>query len=466
MTVSKKLSGWISGSAKATDMTTGKILPILISFALPIMIGNLFQLLYSMVDTAVVGRGVGAQALAAVGVTSPVTQLLLGLMIGMTSGMSVVIAQHFGSGSQEKTRRAIASGIVLISVVSALVTVAGIALCRPLFRLINTPDEIIDGAVLYSVITFAGTASAAAYNFEAGVLRAFGNSVIPLLFLVLTSLLNVGLDLLFVLSFGWGIAGVAVATLLSQLVSAVLCLIYMMKKVPLIRLTKADWKFDRDMTMQHLRTGIPMAFFGSLLAVSFLVLQAALNSLGSADMAAYTAGSKMDSIVYQVLSAFGTAVSTFAAQNYGKGDLDRVRQGVRQSLGITVGISLALTALVFMFGRHFLALFIDPSETEIITSATRYIHTTSLFYVILGVNYIVRFTLTGVGKSVIPMAVGISEILTRAAVTYLLVYRIGFLGMTFASPACWFTSTLLCVVCYKPMINSAQKALEKRLQAA
>lgn len=466
MTVSKKLSGWISGSAKATDMTTGKILPILISFALPIMIGNLFQLLYSMVDTAVVGRGVGAQALAAVGVTSPVTQLLLGLMIGMTSGMSVVIAQHFGSGSQEKTRRAIASGIVLISVVSALVTVAGIALCRPLFRLINTPDEIIDGAVLYSVIAFAGTASAAAYNFEAGVLRAFGNSVIPLLFLVLTSLLNVGLDLLFVLSFGWGIAGVAVATLLSQLVSAVLCLIYMMKKVPLIRLTKADWKFDRSMTMQHLRTGIPMAFFGSLLAVSFLVLQAALNSLGSADMAAYTAGSKMDSIVYQVLSAFGTAVSTFAAQNYGKGDLDRVRQGVRQSLGITVGISLALTALVFMFGRHFLALFIDPSETEIITSATRYIRTTSLFYVILGVNYIVRFTLTGVGKSVIPMAVGISEILTRAAVTYLLVYRIGFLGMTFASPACWFTSTLLCVVCYKPMINSAQKALEKRLQAA
>lgn len=383
----------------------------------------------------------------------------------MTSGMSVVIAQHFGSGSKEKTRQAIASGIVLITIISAFVTLAGILLCRPLFRLISTPEELMDGAALYSVVTFAGTAAAAAYNYEAGVLRAFGNSVIPLLFLVLTSLLNVGLDLLFVLAFGWGIAGVAIATLLSQLVSAVLCLAYMIKKVPLARLTKADWKFDKAMAMQHLRTGIPMAFFGSLLAVSFLVLQAALNSLGSADMAAYTAGSKMDSIVYQVLSAFGTAASTFAAQNYGKGDLGRVRQGVRQSLGITVGISLALTALVFLSGRHFLALFIDPSETEILASAMQYIRTTSLFYVILGVNYIVRFTLTGVGKSVIPMAVGISEILTRAAVTYLLVYRIGFLGMAFASPACWFTSTLLCVACYKPMMGSAKRALEKRLQS-
>lgn len=389
MTITKKIANWLSGSAKAIDMTTGRILPTLISFAMPIMAGNLFQLLYSMVDTAVVGRGVGAQALAAVGVTSPVTQLLLGLVTGMTCGVSVVIAQHFGSGSKEKTRQAIASGIVLITIISAFVTLAGILLCRPLFRLISTPEELMDGAALYSVVTFAGTAAAAAYNYEAGVLRAFGNSVIPLLFLVLTSLLNVGLDLLFVLAFGWGIAGVA----------------------------------------------------------------------------AYTAGSKMDSIVYQVLSAFGTAASTFAAQNYGKGDLGRVRQGVRQSLGITVGISLALTALVFLSGRHFLALFIDPSETEILASAMQYIRTTSLFYVILGVNYIVRFTLTGVGKSVIPMAVGISEILTRAAVTYLLVYRVGFLGMAFASPACWFTSTLLCVACYKPMMGSAKRALEKRLQS-
>lgn len=315
MTIIKKFVNWLSGSTKATDMTTGRILPILISFALRIMIGNLFQQLYSMVDTAVVGRGVGAQALAAVGVTSPVTQLLLGLMIGMTSGMSVVIAQHFGSGDRGKTRKAIASGIVLIAIISAFVTVAGILLCRPLFHLIHTPDEIMDGAVLYSV-----------------------------------------------------------------------------------------------------------------------------------------------------MGAFGTAISTFAAQNYGKGSIDRVREGVRKCLSITILISLGLTALMFLFGPFFMQLFIDPAETAIMNSSMEYVHITSIFYVILGVNFIVRFALTGVGKTVIPMAVGISEILTRAAVTYLLVYRIGFLGMTFASPACWFTSTLLCVVCYKPMMDSARKALERRLQ--
>ena len=465
MSITKKITAWLGNSSKSTDMTTGKIMPILISFAMPVMIGNLFQQLYSMVDTAVVGRGVGANALAAVGVTSPVTQLLLGLMIGMTSGMSVVIAQHFGSGNERKTKNAITNGIILITLISALVTVLGIVLCRPLFWLINTPEDIMDGAVLYSVITFAGTAAAAAYNYEAGVLRAFGNSVIPLVFLVLTSLLNVGLDLLFVLAFQWGIAGVAIATLLSQLISAVLCLVYMMKKVPQVQFTKADWKWDNEMAGQHIKTGIPMAFFSSLLAVSFLVLQAALNSLGSADVAAYTAG-KMDTLVYQVLGAFGTAISTFAAQNYGKGDLGRVREGVRKCLGITVGISLGLTVLVFLFGRFIMQVFIDPTETEILASAMQYIRITSIFYAILGVNFIVRFALTGVGKSIIPMAVGISEILTRAAVTYLLVYRIGFMGMTFASPACWFTSTLLCVLCYKPMMNSAKQLMEKRLQAA
>lgn len=466
MTITKKLTSWLSNSSKSTDMTSGKILPILISFAMPIMIGNLFQQLYSMVDTAVVGRGVGSNALAAVGVTSPVTQLLLGLMIGMTSGMSVVIAQHFGSGDRQKTRNAITNGIILITGISAVITVSGIVLCRSLFRLINTPADIMDDAVLYSVITFAGTAAAAAYNYEAGVLRAFGNSVIPLLFLVLTSLLNVGLDLLFVLAFGWGVMGVAVATVISQLTSALLCLWYMARKVPECQLSKSDWKWDGGMAVQHLKTGIPMAFFSSLLAVSFLVLQAALNSLGSGDVAAYTAGSKMDTLVYQVMGAFGTAISTFAAQNYGKGALDRVRLGVKKCLWVTVAISVGLTVLVQLFGRYFMQIFIDPAETEILSAAMQYIRITSLFYVILGVNFIVRFALTGVGKSVIPMAVGISEILTRAAVTYLLVYRIGFLGMTFASPACWFTSTLLCVICYAPMMKSAFKAQKKRLQAA
>lgn len=457
----KKLTAWLADLSKATDMTTGNVLRTIISFAIPVMIGNLFQQLYSMVDTAVVGRGVGASALAAVGTTSPVTQLVLGLMIGMTSGMSVVIAQHFGSGSKEKTRSAITNGITLITIITVFVTLVGILCCRAMFRFINTPEDIMDGAVLYSVIIFAGTAAQAAYNYEAGVLRAFGNSVTPLLFLILTSLLNVGMDLLFVLCFHWGIFGVGIATVLSQLISAILCFIYMKRKVPEVRFEKSDWKWNSGMMKQHLRTGIPMAFFSSLLAVSFLVLQSALNSLGSADVAAYTAGSKMDTLVYQILGAFGTAISTFAAQNYGKGAIGRVREGVKKCMLITVLISLGLTGFVFLFGRYFMLLFVGAEEAGILESGLLYMRITSIFYIILGVNFIVRFALTGVGKTIIPMLVGVTEILTRAAVTYLLVYRIGFLGMTFASPACWFTSTLLCVLCYAPMMKSAAKALKK-----
>lgn len=451
----------LESSTVSVDMTVGNIRKIIVAFAIPIMVGNLFQQMYSMVDTAVVGRGVGSDALAAVGTTSPVVQLLLGLMIGMTSGMSVVIAQYFGAGETQNVKKAIANGIVLLSIMTVLITIAGIAGCRSLFRLINTPEELIDGAVVYTVIMFAGTVSAAAYNYEAAVMRAFGNSIIPLCFLILTSLLNVGLDLLFVLVLDMGIAGAAIATVLSQMASAVLCILYMKKAVDYVNFQAQDWKFDKKIWLEHLRTGIPMAFFSSLLAVSFLVLQAALNSLGSNDMAAYTAASKMDTLVYQILGAFGTAISTFAAQNFGKGELNRVREGVRKSLSLTILISISMTAFVFLFGRFFMMLFVNGSETEILESGMLYMRVTSMFYIILGVNFIVRFALTGVGKTIIPMMVGISEILTRAAVTYLLVYRIGFMGMTFASPACWFTSTLLCVGCYKPMMRSAFGKYEK-----
>lgn len=213
--------------SKSVDMTQGGICRTILAFALPIMIGNLFQQLYNMVDTAVVGRGVGPEALAAVGAASPVTQLPLGLLIGMTSGMSVVIARYFGAGDEARMKCAIATGALL---------------CRALFELIHTPEDILDGAVEYSVILFLGAVATAAYNYEANVMRAFGNSAVPLLFLIVASLLNVGLDLLFVFPLGWGIAGAAIATVLSQLISAVLCLAYMARRVPQVRLARSDWK--------------------------------------------------------------------------------------------------------------------------------------------------------------------------------------------------------------------------------
>lgn len=439
----------------AMDMTCGDIRRRLLAFTLPVMMGNLFQQLYSMVDTAVVGRGVGAQALAAVGAATPVTQLLMGLIIGMTSGMSVVIAQHYGAGSRGLARRAIASGLYIMAILTISVTAVGMLCCRWLLRLIGTPEELMDGAVMYAAILFGGTAACALYNYEASVLRAFGSSLVPLLFLIIASLMNIALDLILVIVMRMGIAGAAAATVISQLVSAILCLLYTQKRVPEIRMMREDWLPDQALMAQHLKTGIPIAFFQSLLAVSFLILQSALNALGGADMAAYTAASKMDTLVYQILGAFGTAVSTFVAQNHGKGEVGRIRAGVMKSLQMTLTVSAVLTAFVYLFGQGFMTLFVAPQESLILASGLRYMRTTSLFYVILGVNFVIRFALIGVGKTIIPMAVGISEIATRAAVTFLLVRRIGFAGMTFASPACWFTSTALCLACYPFMMKRA-----------
>lgn len=453
-------------NASAMDMTCGNIRRRLLAFTLPIMMGNLFQQLYSMVDTAVVGRGVSTQALAAVGAANPVTQLLLGLIIGMTSGMSVVIAQHYGAGNRVLARRAIANGLYMMAVLTVSVTMVGMLCCRWLFRLIHTPEELVDGAVLYAAILFGGTAALALYNYEASVLRAFGSSLVPLLFLIMASLMNIALDLIFVMVVRMGIAGVAAATVLSQLVSAILCLLYMRKRVPEIHMTHRDWMPDRTLMTQHLKTGIPMAFFQSLLAVSFLILQSALNTLGSADMAAYTAASKMDTLVYQILGAFGTAVSTFVAQNYGKGEMGRIREGMMKSLQMTLTVSIALTAFVYLFGQWFMTLFVAPQESRILASGLRYMRTTSLFFVILGVNYVIRFALIGVGETIIPMAVGISEIATRAAVTFLLVRHIGFTGMTFASPACWLTSTGLCLACAPFMMNKAFAQRKIRLHSS
>ena len=453
-------------NASAMDMTCGNIRRRLLAFTLPIMMGNLFQQLYSMVDTAVVGRGVSTQALAAVGAANPVTQLLLGLIIGMTSGMSVVIAQHYGAGNRVLARRAIANGLYMMAVLTVSVTMVGMLCCRWLFRLIHTPEELVDGAVLYAAILFGGTAALALYNYEASVLRAFGSSLVPLLFLIMASLMNIALDLIFVMVVRMGIAGVAAATVLSQLMAAILCLLYMRKCVPEIHMTHRDWMPDRTLMTHHLKTGIPMAFFQSLLAVSFLILQSALNTLGSADMAAYTAASKMDTLVYQILGAFGTAVSTFVAQNYGKGEMGRIREGMMKSLQMTLTVSIALTAFVYLFGQWFMTLFVAPQESRILASGLRYMRTTSLFFVILGVNYVIRFALIGVGETIIPMAVGISEIATRAAVTFLLVRHIGFTGMTFASPACWLTSTGLCLACAPFMMKKSFAQRKIRLRSS
>lgn len=447
---------------RTIDMTNGNIYHVLISFAIPVLIGNLFQQLYNMVDTAVVGKYVNANALAGIGTTTPVITLILGVIIGMSNGMSVVIAQSFGKGEKEKTEKAITNGLFLMFAISIVVIGCGLLFSKPLFRIMNVPDEILGDALIYVNILFLGTLPKAAYNYESGILRAFGNSVIPLIFLIFTSIMNVVLDLLLVCVFLMGVMGVAVATVISEICSAILCFVFIKKKMPEINITKGAWVVDKEIILKHIKTGVPSALSQSCLGISFFVAQTALNSLGAISISAYTAANKMDSLCYMVMGAFGTAVSTFAAQNYGKKDYQRVRQGIRRSLIITVFAAFILMAFVFLLGRTFIGLFVSPNETEILTMGYQYMRLSSFFYLSLCCDFILQQGLVGVGKTTASTWVCVSEILTRIATTYLLVYRHGFFGMIFVSPACWTVSSILLIVIYRPMMIQAGVICKKR----
>lgn len=439
------------------DMSQGQPLKLITLFAIPLMIGNLFQMFYNMVDTMVVGKCISTTALAAVGATTPVVDLLLGLVIGLSNGLSIVIAQKIGAHDHSSTKKAITNGFYLIILLSLLIMILGLTFHKSLFALIHVSQELLPGAITYSSIIFIGTIFAAIYNYESAILRAYGNSIIPLLFLILSALFNIILDLFFVIVCHMGIAGVAYATILAELICSLLCYIYMKKKLSILHFEKDDYYFDFQCIKMHIRVGMPMAFFQSLLSISFLVVQSALNTLGNNEVAAYTAAYKMDSMMMQILSGFGTAISTFTAQNYGHKAYDRIRKGAKDTLKITILLSLIVTIFAHFFGKEFMSLFVHSEENYIISLGIKYISFTSLCYFILGINFVVRFVLTGVGESSIPLGIGILEIVVRCLGTYFLVYPLGFQGMIYVNPLCWLTSTFL-IICFYPYL--LQKAFK------
>lgn len=433
------------------DMSKGEPIKVITMFAIPLMIGNLFQMFYNMVDTMVVGRFVSIDALAAVGATTPVVDLLLGLVIGLCNGLSIVIAQKIGASDKKATNKSITNGFYLIIALSIFIMVLGLSLSKYLFSLINVSKALLPGAMTYTSIIFIGAVFAAVYNYESAILRAYGNSVIPLLFLIISAIINVVLDLFFVIVCHIGIAGVALATIMAELICCILCYVYMKNNLDILQFEKEDYQFDMTYIKEHIKVAMPMAFFQSLLSISFLVVQSALNTLGSEEVAAYTAAYKMDSMMMQILSGFGTSISTFTAQNYGNNSYGRIKKGAKDTLKITVSLSLIVAVLAHFFSNEFMTLFVNKNELHIISLGVQYISFTSFCYFILGINFIVRFVLTGVGESSVPLGVGILEIIVRCLGTYFLVYPLGFQGMIYINPLCWGTSTLL-VVCFYPYL--------------
>lgn len=435
--------------AKTIDMTRGSASKSIILFALPMLIGNIFQQLYNVVDSTVVGKFVGAEALAAVGATSSCSMLLLTLVNGLAAGAGIIIAQCIGARDFRQMRNAVTALIYIDIVMGIVITVAGMFLAEPILRLMNTPEEIIGNSVTYMKINFAGTIGLLAYNSGAVILRSFGDSKTSLYILILSSLVNVVLDLLFVLGFGMGVAGAAYATVIATFVSAAACIGYLYFRRHILFLDGMELKFDVAMFREIVKTGIPSGLQSSMISIGNMCVQGLINSFGTMTVAAYTAAGKIDSIVIQIVMSIAMSLSVYSGQNVGAGNIERVRIGLRGTLKIMLTVCVSIAVLILIFKRQLLGIFLSESDAaEAINIGCTYLSIMGIAYIICGVMQSFQNLIKGAGDVNAAMAAGFVELSTRVAASYLLVHFFGVTGLWLAIPVSWGSACLIPLLRY------------------
>ncbi|GHV77760.1 MATE family efflux transporter [Spirochaetia bacterium] len=418
------------------NLTVGNPALLIVSFTIPLLIGNLFQQFYSMADTFIVGRTIGVAALAAVGCTGSLAFLFLGFVLGFTSGTSIITAQRFGAGDDGGVRRSFAVSIVLSIIMAVVLTTISVIFTGSILRLLRTPEEIFNGAYLYIIIIFWGTAVLVMFNLLSNVMRAVGDSRTPLLVLVVACLINIVLDYVFILVFHTGVEGAAYATVIAQFLSGLLCVLVIVKKMPVLRIRREDWKIDRADMAEHIRVALPMGFQMSIIAIGTVVLQFALNRLGTTAVAAFAAAQKIDMVATMPMASFGVTMATFTAQNYGARKFDRIRAGVVQSSVISGVFSILIGALFFLIGNHLAAIFVG-TDLLAVRLAHIYLKINGASYIMLALLFIFRNTLQGLGDSLIPTVAGIMELVMRTLAAIILPAFFGFAGACFAGPLAW-----------------------------
>ena len=430
-------------------MTVGSPVKHILLFALPLFIGNLFQQFYNMVDSLIVGNFVGANALAAVGTCGSMNFLFFSLSSGLAIGIGVIVAQYFGAKDEQNVKITIANSFYVIAIASISVSVIGFIFCPQILRLISTPEELLKDAVTYMRVTCVGIFSVALYNGVAAILRALGDSKTPLYFLIFSSVINVVLDLVFVIYFNWAVFGVALATIISQIFSAVASLIYAAKKVPYFKLSKDLLKPNKLIIVRSFKIGTPIALQNSMIAVSCMVLQGVVNSFGPVIMAAYTIISRIEQLIQQPFSSIGMALTTYSGQNMGAGELGRVKKGLHRGTFIVLIFSLAMIPIAYLFGKNIVGFFVK--ESDVIDIAYRALRITSLFYFGLGMIYVPRAVLNGCGDTGFAMINGVTEVLCRILYSEILtrIPVIGFWGVWITTGFTWGTTAIVCIIRYK-----------------
>ena len=419
------------------SMTSGSIVRLLILFTVPLLIGNIFQQFYSMADTFIVGRTIGVDALAAVGCTGSITFLIIGFAQGFTSGLSIRVAQRFGAGDDEAVRKGIACGFILCAAATVILTAVSCAFTRTILVAMNTPAEILEQAYDYLIVIFAGTGTTMLFNYVSNISRALGDSRTPLVFLVVACIINIFLDYFLILAVGMNVEGAAYATIAAQLLSGVACLGYMIWRFPQMHLRREDWRVSREAIFHAMTLSLPMGFQMSVIALGQIAVQFALNGLGSTYVAAFTASQKIDNMAVQPALSFGVSISTFSAQNYGAGKIRRIREGIVKCGLLSAGFSICIGAVIVLFGKNLVALFVGAEETQVISLANTYLMINGTLYAILSVMVTLRSALQGLGQGGITTFGGVMELTMRTVVALAFTGSIGFLAVCIASPLAW-----------------------------
>lgn len=430
------------------DMTKGSPMKLILGFSIPLLFGFLFQQCYSLMDTVIVGRFLGKDNLAAVGATSSINFMIIGFCMGICSGFSIPVSHKFGAGDEVGLRRVVANCVWLAAVFATAMTVLTTLLCRYILVAMRTPDNILDAAYSYIWIIFLGIPVTFLYNMTAGVIRALGDSRTPVIFLVMSSFINIGLDLFFIVGLQWGVRGAALATVISQGISGLCCLLFMIRKFEILRIQGEEWTPDRHLIGTLCGMGIPMGLQYSITAIGSVILQSATNTLGSDAVAAVTAAAKINGFLGCPFDAMGSTMATYGGQNVGAGKLERIGQGLKSCILLGAGYSVIALGVSTLFGRPLAKLFLDASEAAIIDNVKLFLTLATAFYFPLALVNIIRFMIQGVGFPAFAILAGVFEMAARALTGFFLVPRLGFVGSCLGSPMAWVLADVFLIPAY------------------
>ena len=453
------MQGKDNGAVK--DLTVGEPARLILYFTLPLLAGNVFQQLFGFVDTLIVGRFLGVEALAAVGCTGPLMFLMLGFISGLTSGFSICTGQKFGAKDFDGVRKSAAICIALSFASSIVLTIIGVSFCRDLLIAMDTPPEILSGAYDFISIVYGGAVMFIFLQMLTNLIRALGDIKMPTVIQATTLVINILLEPVAIIGLGLGIPGSAAATIVALAIGNILCVIYIKRRVTYLHVRREDFSFDKEFFLEHLRIGLPMGFQSSIIAIGAVALQIALNGLGPVAVASFAAAHRVDGIAVMPMMSFGVAMAAYTAQNFGAKKFDRIVDGVKKCVLMSCSFSVLVAIFNIYLGDKIIELFVGENEMQVVEYGRLFLIVTGLSYWALALLFVFRFTLQGLGQSFVPTLAGIIELVMRIAAAIFLVKWLGFLGACLAAPMAWIGGLLPLLIAF---IITARKLRQNALE--